>query len=730
MAYTTAVLSWSVENYVMFKQAEWKVQPGVTFVLGRNRNRPSDQASNASGKSVLMGALPSALLDTHSIGMKSAKAVQRKMYGKGSGVSVTLKRGKSTYVYSKVGSKVTLTKDGKDLHSRVARESIRKLMPLTEEEFFSTVYVDGRRYASFLLGSAADRAAFITKLFRLDDIDVTRKWITQQINSLRERSAAAAIVRTGVDDLLQRLRDYPKTNDAKIDSLTSELSDLQQQTTDLQTVLQQHSAYNVYRKAKQQLDDCPEPSMEKDEAESCVQSHQKWRAKHDAWTERKEEMSQRRDELSKLKVTKRHARQYEKAVAIRDRARSLQCDKPKSMPEVEGDDELIDSLPALRKQESKLESQLDRLTNIRKHVSKLDGSCPTCLRPLKDHDKNGVLKALDREIEDVERAYKRASKRVNEAEAYSAYKDHRKAMMRWEKYQSYVKAIEGYPFKDVDKYLRLSALLSESLGPEPKEPKGDLQAAKKAIAAYQRRRELGRILKGMKTDGKPDMSLKTAKSKLETVNARIREIMTSLPKLKSLQQTFKQDRRQYNAEKRKLAELSEGLDDLPVYELLQGAYSAKGDGIKTMILAALARRLEKNLNVFAKHVFEEGYQFSLTVAPNQFDVIVNRRNGKSSDIRYFSGAESRLFAVVFLLALLPMIPSSRRMNLLILDEPTANMDTPSRDVFREVLLPQLAKIVPSVIVASPNIEDMPHGTRAFTVVKQQTKATLHSGVVK
>jgi DNA repair exonuclease SbcCD ATPase subunit len=109
--------------------------------------------------------------------------------------------------------------------------------------------------------------------------------------------------------------------------------------------------------------------------------------------------------------------------------------------------------------------------------------------------------------------------------------------------------------------------------------------------------------------------------------------------------------------------------------------------------------------------------------------MVSRRNGASSDVRYFSGAESRLFAIVFLLAILPMIPDSRRTNILILDEPTANMDDAALEIFRDVLLPQLQKIVPSVIVVSPNPEIVPQHAPVFTVLKKNGKSKLLKGYV-
>ena len=60
----------------------------------------------------------------------------------------------------------------------------------------------------------------------------------------------------------------------------------------------------------------------------------------------------------------------------------------------------------------------------------------------------------------------------------------------------------------------------------------------------------------------------------------------------------------------------------------------------------------------------------------------------------------------------------------------ANMDVETREIFRDSLLPRLAKIVPSVIVISPNSDVVPQHARVFTVVKDKGASRLVKGFVK
>jgi DNA repair exonuclease SbcCD ATPase subunit len=94
-----------------------------------------------------------------------------------------------------------------------------------------------------------------------------------------------------------------------------------------------------------------------------------------------------------------------------------------------------------------------------------------------------------------------------------------------------------------------------------------------------------------------------------------------------------------------------------------------------------------------------------------------------------SGAESRLFIFLFVMALLPLIPSDRRMNTLILDEPDSNMDEATLEVFTSSLLPRLAKVVPCLIVISPR-DYAPNQANIYTVVKENGASRLVSGRYK
>jgi ABC-type transport system involved in cytochrome bd biosynthesis fused ATPase/permease subunit len=90
-----------------------------------------------------------------------------------------------------------------------------------------------------------------------------------------------------------------------------------------------------------------------------------------------------------------------------------------------------------------------------------------------------------------------------------------------------------------------------------------------------------------------------------------------------------------------------------------------------------------------------------------------------------SGAESRLFQLLFLISVLPLIPSNKRLNLVILDEFEAGLDDESKHRVIHEFLPQLLSVTHHIIFVTPfdppsNVDQ----SRVITVVKSSDTSTL------
>ena len=107
---------------------------------------------------------------------------------------------------------------------------------------------------------------------------------------------------------------------------------------------------------------------------------------------------------------------------------------------------------------------------------------------------------------------------------------------------------------------------------------------------------------------------------------------------------------------------------------------------------------------YSNLLFNETTKFSINVDKSNFDILAER-NGKVTDISTLSGSESRCFQSLCAVSLLSFVPDSQRSNIMILDEMEAGMSKASKIKFATEFLPLLTKIVPSVVVITPQSED-------------------------
>lgn len=176
-------------GYVFFGKTKLDLShKGVTVIQAMNLDARKDKSStNGAGKSLLMGLIPEIFYDNVPSG-KDVKAQKMKRAG-----GVTVKIGEDTFDLDRVwGSKkdFTIKRNGKDTQVRtlaLASERAQKIIGLSEEEFYTTAYIDVNRAHPLIRGTSAQRQDYFTSMFRLHDVDNLRKLLLQE---LREAETA------------------------------------------------------------------------------------------------------------------------------------------------------------------------------------------------------------------------------------------------------------------------------------------------------------------------------------------------------------------------------------------------------------------------------------------------------------------------------------------------------------------------------------------------------------
>jgi hypothetical protein len=184
-------------------------------------------------------------------------------------------------------------------------------------------------------------------------------------------------------------------------------------------------------------------------------------------------------------------------------------------------------------------------------------------------------------------------------------------------------------------------------------------------------------------------------------------------------------KKEYDTVVGEVKSLKPQIEKKQVLDVLVKAYGAKG--LRTIAAAKICSLLEQNLNQYRGLVFAEPFTFSISVTDQGMAINVDRGNNVVSDVRNLSGAESNCFRLLFVLSILPLIPSDRRLNVLVLDEPTSHADDVTRAIFRERYLPAILEVVPSVFVITPHASDTLPESREWLVQKRNGVSTVITG---
>lgn len=167
------------------------------------------------------------------------------------------------------------------------------------------------------------------------------------------------------------------------------------------------------------------------------------------------------------------------------------------------------------------------------------------------------------------------------------------------------------------------------------------------------------------------------------------------------------------------------VEDKKLVTILTKAYGPKG--LRSDAAQNICSLLEKNLNHYRDIIFSEPFSFSLKASNTGLSILVDRNNGRSdsvSDVRHLSGAESESFSLLCCAALLPLIPDSKQLNMLILDEPTSHFHPVSRTIFNDKFIPFIKDIIPNIYVIDNQSEELPPNCSEWVVEKHKGVSTL------
>lgn len=774
------------KNVVYFKEAYATLNENpITFVRGQNLDAdPATPTGNGSGKSLFFGLIPTVAYASPPTSKK--KKAKKEILSKASAIKFDLK-GADGHQYSIVQSstKYTIHKDGEDIKIRttpLAEAYIREhIFPLSEIEYYTHGFISTLRPYLLRDDTDANRLEHFSSIFRLNNYDELRGHFSKQVRSIKDNEIRLSVLEQKSLTLKEKLakvrKRVTKGDLSKAREQHKQLSaEIQKEVEEEFNLVKMQETLRTLLTIEKELDELRSKYVYKDhpskrlailkEQKSLVKKWESYNSLLKAYSKNIKATQERLDAL-KLPKTKRKELEVELA-QLKEQIEKLEA-------KIESAEEARDEYERLVKKAKPLNAELVelgvrkgdkvdlkadynpeidslrtqlRLKNLLNH-DHLDGnSCPTCMSEIDiknikklvsdAKDKLPVLEAKQR-AQELFKEIKQLREKISKIEFNAD--DFAKLEKRKDSLESDAEKVRE-AVKVWKRYDELKSVLADI--EKPKAPKEESDTNLTYDELDEHIDLCTEILSHVASKTKllernPELSefksVKNVKAKVEEVKAEIEKLSESLTARRKLlagisegiekQAAYKSEFDLYTSEltdiTAEIAELKPSLEDKKILDVLLKAYSSKG--LKVIVANDICSRLEENLNFYRHLIFAEPFSFSVSASDTGLSIRVDRGNDKESDVRNLSGAESNCFNLLFLISILPLIPEHRRLNMVILDEPSAHMDKVSQQIFVERYLPALMEVVPHVYIITPNDEYL-NGSREWIVRKSGGVATL------
>ena len=712
------LLSIRGRRFVFYKEVEFDFsQPGLSVIRGLNKDANAG-STNASGKTSLFDIIKEIILDESTSSKKKYKKGREPYAG------ITVQNGEHVYdILKYLGKKrFIITRDHKDKRARgleYGNSLVKKITGIEdEEELYSLYFLDSNPH-KLQSAKSVDRYRFFTNLFKLRDADNIRKLLNARLRTSLDAKAAFAEVKTNFIELKKGAVSVEE-GERLAEKLTLQKSTQEKVTSQLARARKARDLVQFSVTNEKQITRFLNLSSV-DTIEDDIRTLKSERAAHvdkreavDAWRVYDKQMVQYRKHLEPvLAEIKGSKLSREEAAEGAAKYRKLSANVEQLREVADAD---LDELPEQLLSVEKLSLKVSRLKEELNHLEGIeDGVCSTCGQPYKsERTKKEVILLLagaqarlqeakkQQELERNHQERKRACSRIGELELeLEILKLANRIHKLWEK-------IPDRPVKP------------EQERPEQEDIEVKIDRLSRRIEFLETVAPMVPMIQQSQELPEKDKQLAESVIKLEELSSTLSEEVSSLQSKFNL---ARDAHKRLRTMKKRAMDLRKQASDAPILQAMVKVYSNKY--LIRMMVERYAKAVERQVNKFRKLLFSEDFTFKFEVG-TKFNIWVSRRYGKKvvvSDVRKLSGAESTFFGLLLLVSLLSLVPKKRRMNFLILDEPTARMGDEAREAFAR-FLPILNKVIPHIVIITPREDENYEGAKVFRAVKSKGVSRL------
>ena len=750
-------------DVVNFKKVKLDIlRHPFTVITGHNRDsRISTETSNGAGKSLLLSSVPNLRYEAAPLATSKSKKDMLETAKSSIRIGLVGNDGKP-YSITQTNSKFIIECDGKDKEVRtipLQKKEIERIFPLTEDEFYSYVYLQSQRPLSFQSDKPAARLQYITSLFQLDVYDRLKQHFTKKLGEIKNKQVEFDVVNAQlvkINGILERL-DWSKEKAQKLDEAKGVIKELGDESKKLHSKIEKLksaiAASERIAKLKKQRKKL-KPKLSRKAAQAELQLHEdlaeyesdlkSFRAQVKQYTNQLTELG----EVSEPAVLKAHMAKIEKELEKEEAWLTEAHGKRQQIKQIAKD--LAEAEEDYKSLGGKLKevnvtvafgtAEFERVLLQYQPVMQLasivddcaDGECPTCQQSVN-------VKKFKKQITEAKGKIKEAKQSIKIADAAIVLAKLRTKSRKLEfNEEEFVSRRENYRKRDAKldslkeklNDARQAQKLKERLGElkQPKAPKAVPKHTRKDLRAmlddHAEIKRIDSVLESLLEDyGTIDID--SLSNKLAEAEKRYAKVERSYSRAQDVVSSYGSKASEYKVLKRERTDALEKLEDLKpiiaqrdLIKSLEKAYSAKG--LKVNAANEILFQIEEQLNRNSHLIFAEPFKFNVFAKENGVHCIVDRGNGKKpTDVRLLSGAESDCFRLLWFYVMLIMVEDDRRTNFAVLDEPDSHMDPTTRSLFVERYLPALRSLVPHVFLITPLDKHLYTECAYLTVVKHK-----------
>jgi DNA repair exonuclease SbcCD ATPase subunit len=735
------------ENAGFYKEVDFPLdKQGAVFIGGKN----------GAGKSFIFTILCNIVFGVSPLGGQRKQIAENNYFGQ-----VDLDIEDKRYIiqqffnHKKLGNGYRIYENGKNL--KIAggipkcESFIRNLIPITSEEYYNFHFLTQDNFHTLIYGKPSDHSAFFSAAFRLDVYDEIRQELKNKLSKVNTKINEIEGFRFSADTLKEELSTLPEKVlvEKKLSSLHKKLKAIKLSSSETNrriavlqdTLSKQKNRESIIKKLSSFGKIVP--------LDKVLKEKESIRIKANNYRELTEKGKRRKSLLLEVETLSKNLG-YQKDSLLEDiekeimalRLKASEANKIQKRVQYESelkiqqakikDNGVEEKIEKLNKEKISAEIIVKKSKKEIKSLIKLKGKaiCTRCLRPL-DSPKYAKLQISKRE----ESLKKRESDLISISRSLKNLKEQLEAINRINALQIRIEeAPKGKLIEKKElaqKINSLSLLISKKEKLEEEFANFNLAEHKIAILKLpeiernleelekleEESREAKTLENQLKDIDPVDMSVGLISRKIEKLEKKRIKLSTSNSKIGIKIGKYETELERILELNRKLKKLIPKEEKIKLYEynrnLLTTLHSAYApDKLKLDRIHAINNVVVNYANTLAPMIFDYPIMFSAVKKMGTSSIYFTGRTGKEYSVRFLSGGYKKRLMLLLIPVISGLVPTTKRSNMIVLDEVDANVDDNGAELFGNTLIPFLKRKYDSLFVLSPaNMENKKIQTR-------------------